>query len=44
MTQLYSFKINGKNKNDDAADSAAQLDDVLLHSPTATIEVIDRPF
>ena len=31
MTNLYSFTINGKNKNDDAADSLSQLAD-FIHS------------
>jgi hypothetical protein len=43
MGQLYSFKINGKNKNDDAPDSLAQLDDLMLHSPVAVVEVCQRP-
>jgi predicted phage terminase large subunit-like protein len=29
MTNLYSFTINGKNKNDDAADSLSQLSDFI---------------
>lgn len=32
MTNLYSFTINGKNKNDDAADSLSQLADFIKNA------------
>lgn len=45
MTNLYSFTINGKNKNDDAADSLSQLADFIKNGANvAKVEVISNPF
>lgn len=45
MTNLYSFTINGKNKNDDAADSLSQLADFMKSGASiARVEVIANPF
>ena len=45
MTNLYSFTINGKNKNDDAADSLSQLSDFIKNGANvAKVEVISNPF
>ncbi len=43
MNNLFSFKINGKNKNDDAPDSCAMLAD-LINNGLAHVEVVARPF
>ena len=43
MQNLYSFKVTGKNKNDDAADSLAQVAD-MIYSPVGTVNVIKRFF
>ena len=40
MTNLYSFTINGKNKNDDAADSLSQLADFMKSSTRVRTTVI----
>lgn len=42
MNNLFSFKVNGKNKNDDAPDSCAMLCD-LLAGGAARVEVTTRP-
>ena len=45
MTNLYSFTIQGKNKNDDAADSLSQLADfVKSGNVLATVQAITNPF
>ena len=45
MTNLYSFTISGKNKNDDAADSLSQLADFIKNGANvAKVEVISNPF
>lgn len=45
MTNLYSFTINGKNKNDDAADSLSQLADFIKNGKSvATVQAIHNPF
>lgn len=43
MQNLYSFKIVGKNKNDDAADSMAQVVDMIYPS-VGVINVVKRIF
>lgn len=43
MQNLYSFKIVGKNKNDDAADSMAQVVDMIYPS-VGIINVVKRIF
>lgn len=40
MTNLYSFTINGKNKNDDAADSLSQLADFMKSNTRVRTTVI----
>lgn len=45
MNNLYSFTINGKNKNDDAADSLSQLADFINSGNVlATVQAITNPF
>ena len=45
MTNLYSFTIQGKNKNDDAADSLSQLADFIKSGNVlATVQAIHNPF
>lgn len=45
MTNLYSFTIQGKNKNDDAADSLSQLADFIKSGNVlATVQAITNPF
>ena len=45
MTNLYSFTIQGKNKNDDAADSLSQLADFIKNGKSvATVQAITNPF
>ena len=43
MNELFAFKIEGKNKHDDAPDSCAQAMDMCLGG-IRTIQVFDRPF
>lgn len=44
MQNVFSFKIEGKNKNDDAPDSLAMADDFAFYS-TETVAVVGRrPF
>lgn len=43
MNELFAFKIEGKNKHDDAPDSCAQAMDMCLGA-TRKIQVFDRPF
>ena len=43
MTNLYSFKIMGKNKHDDAPDSCAMLNDLITNKGVASVEVVARP-
>lgn len=42
MQNVFSFKIVGKNKNDDAPDSLAMLADMMLHSSNK-VEAVKRP-
>lgn len=44
MTNLYSFKITGKNKNDDAPDSLSQVCEMISSSVHRKIEIFKRPF
>lgn len=44
MQNLYSFKIMGKNKNDDAPDSMAQLVEMKEDSVGSRPQVFARPF
>lgn len=44
MTNLYSFKITGKNKNDDAPDSLSQVCEMISSSAHRKIEIFKRPF
>lgn len=45
MQNLYSFTINGRNRNDDAPDSLATLASFIRGTwNTATVEVISNPF
>lgn len=43
MQQVFSFKVVGKNKHDDAPDSLAMLMDMVLH-PAGAYTVFKRPF
>lgn len=42
MQNVFSFKIVGKNKNDDAPDSLAMLADMMFH-PNNKVEAVKRP-
>lgn len=44
MTNLYSFKITGKNKNDDAPDSLSQVCEMISSSAHRRVEIFKRPF
>ena len=45
MRNLYSFTINGKNKNDDAADSLSQLADFIKSGTVcATVKAVANPY
>lgn len=44
MTNLYSFKITGKNKNDDSPDSLSQICEMILTSSYKRFEITRRPF
>lgn len=43
MQNLFSFKMTGRNKNDDAPDSLSMLMDMALH-PTSKVVAVKRPF
>ena len=43
MQNLYSFKVIGKNKNDDAPDSLAMAVDMMNSAPRK-VSVFKRPF
>lgn len=43
MQNVFSFKIVGRNKNDDAPDSLAMLADMMFH-PSNKVEAVKRPF
>ena len=43
MTNVYSFKLMGKNKHDDAPDSLAMLAE-FINTGVKTISVFKRPF
>lgn len=42
MQNVFSYKITGRNKNDDAPDSLAMLMDMVMH-PTNKVTVFKRP-
>lgn len=44
MNNLYSFKVMGKNKNDDAPDSLSQICDMKNTFGSKKFEIIKRPF
>lgn len=44
MQNIFSFKIVGKNKHDDAPDSMAMVCDMAFKRQGAKIEIINRPF
>lgn len=44
MQNVYSFKIEGKNKHDDAPDSLCMADDFAFYNQIAVIKVGYRPF
>lgn len=44
MQNVYSFKIAGKNKNDDAPDSLCMAVDMAFRGATNRIEIFARPF
>ena len=41
MQNVFAFKVNGKNKHDDAPDSLAMAADMLLH-PAGGVKVFRR--
>ena len=43
MQNIFSYKINGKNKNDDGPDSLAQLCEMILRKSVKTY-FVDSPF
>ena len=43
MQNLFSYKLLGKNKNDDAPDSLAMLID-MIRNPAGQYQVFKRPF
>lgn len=43
MQNVFSFKMTGKNKNDDAPDSLSMLMDMAFH-PVSKVTAIKRPF
>lgn len=44
MTNLYSFKITGKNKNDDSPDSLGQICEMIFNSAFRKFDIFKRPF
>jgi predicted phage terminase large subunit-like protein len=44
MQNIFSFKLTGKNKHDDAPDSMAQLEDMRNKGETGGVEISRRPF
>lgn len=44
MSNVFSFTVEGKNKNDDAPDSLSMAVTNLFRTKSATVEVISRPF
>ena len=44
MTNVFAFKVNGKNKHDDAPDSLAQAADIVSEADRHAIEVFKRLF
>lgn len=44
MTNVFSFKKEGKNKHDDAPDSLAQAADMANNSFGKQVEIVARPF
>lgn len=44
MNNLFSFKITGKNKNDDAPDSLSQICESIFSSKKFRYEIFKRPF
>lgn len=43
MQNVFSYKMFGKNKNDDAPDSLAMAID-MVRGKSRKIEIFDRPF
>ena len=43
MQNFFSYKMTGKNKNDDAPDSLAMLMDMVLH-PNNKVQAVKRPY
>lgn len=44
MSNVFSFTVEGKNKNDDAPDSLSMAVTNLFRAKSAAVEVISRPF
>lgn len=44
MQNLFSFKIAGKNKHDDAPDSMAMTAEMAFRNFGKTVEIVQRPF
>ena len=44
MSNVFSFTVEGKNKNDDAPDSLSMAVANLFRTKSAAVEVISRPF
>ena len=44
MVNVYSFKITGHNKHDDAPDSLAMAADFIERPQSAKVEVMTRPW
>ena len=44
MNDLFSFKVMGKNKHDDAPDSLARLSEKIHDNATAQLKIFTRPF
>ena len=44
MQNVFSFKITGKNKHDDAPDSLTMASDFAMFGYTNAIQVFKRPF
>ena len=43
MTNLYSYKLIGKNKHDDAPDSLAQAVDMIIN-PNRVVSIFKRGY
>ena len=44
MQNVYSFKVTGKNKHDDAPDSLCMACDMAFYQSYAKVEIFKRPF